>query len=56
MQTEKGKKKKLDRDEVDESREKRRRDIDIKDSFERQASSVYDETDRVSGMKLMKHL
>ena len=43
-------------DGVDELREKRRRVIEIKDSFERQASSVYDETDRVSGVKLMKHL
>ena len=54
LQTEKGKKKKLDRDEVDELREKRSGVIEMKDSLERHVSSLYDEMERVSGMKQMK--
>ena len=50
------KKRKLDMVEVDESREKRRGVIEMKDSLKRQESSVYDETDKVLGMKLIKDL
>ena len=42
--------------EVDELREKRRGIIEMKNSLERQASSVYDEMERVSGIKPMKDI
>ena len=47
---------KLDMVEVDELREKRSGVIEMKDSLERHVSSLYDEMERVSGMKQMKDL
>ena len=56
LQSTKNKKRKLEMDEVDELKAKKRRLDEVKLSLERQANSVYDEIENTSSVKKVKDL